>query len=80
MYMFVRQYSSYNPAPWKNEGSYHFAALVAAQNKGIVSGGFSHKTATLQTWTEGHRFGGGSYRLGTFRVIPISYGIPSLSP
>ena len=62
-------------------GRIAFAGVFAAENKGIAFGGCSHNIVTLSSWTDGASlWGEGPIAFGTFRMIPISYGIPSLSP
>ena len=67
VYMSVRQYSWLIPCHgcFKWGGPVAVACFGAAENKGIAVGGFSHNMVTLQSWTEGHRFG------GTCCMIPI---------
>ena len=70
IFMSARQYSLHKPVPWTNGD---FGA----------SGGFCHNIITLLSWTHGASLrggGGGAIAFGTFCMIPISYGIPSLSP
>ena len=57
-----------------------FAGFGAAENKGIAFDGFSHYIVTLYSWTDWASLRGGPIAFGTFGMMPISYGIPCLSP
>ena len=53
------------------------AGLGAIENKGKAFGGFSPNIVALSSWTEGHRFGWGSYRflflLHDSRILTIAH-------
>ena len=61
-------------------GPIAFAGFGATESKGIGFGSFCHNIVTLWSWTEGASLRGGPIAFGTFCMIPISYGIPSLGP
>ena len=61
-------------------GPIAFAGFGTDENRGIAFGGFCHNIVTLQSWTDGASLRGGPIAFGTCCMIPVSYGIPSLSP
>ena len=70
--------SLYNPLPWTNGGRPSaFAGFGAAENKGIAFGPQYSHTLLLDC---GGIASGAPIAVGTFYMIPTSYGIPSLSP